>query len=221
MKINNVLGHIISIISPSECDSCGNGQAIYPFPICGNCISEIFSQEAPEEIISPLVKKIYSCLGYTPAVRCCVKSFKFHGNLKLKSFFKKIIGSHILSQGLRKEKYDMIMPIPLHRSRKRKRGYNQSEILSGIASSFLGIPVHPGILIKIRNTPPQSGLKKKERQKNLKGSFVVKNKNLTRGKSFLLVDDVMTTGATIEECANTLIKAGASSVSALTLSRVI
>jgi len=212
---------MLNVISPAECASCGENAPIYPFPVCSICVSSIISSGSPEKITSDITQKIYSCLEYTPAVKCCLKSFKFEGNKKLAAFFRKIIVSQLLSEELRKERYDVILPVPLHRSRKRKRGYNQSEILAEMISNSLGVPLRPDILIKIRNTPPQSGLRKTERKKNLKGSFSVTGKAFLASKSVLVVDDVITTGATIEECAATILNAGAGTVSAFTLARVI
>jgi competence protein ComFC len=220
MNINCLLGHMLNVISPAECASCGKNAPVYPFPVCSICVSDIISSGSPEKITSDITQKICSCLEYTPAVKCCLKSFKFEGNKKLAAFFRKMIISHMLSEKIRKEKYDVILPVPLHRSRKRKRGYNQSEILAEMVSTFLGVPLRSDMLIKIRNTPPQSGLGKTERKKNLKGSFDIADKAFLRRRSVLVVDDVMTTGATIEECAVTILNAGAATVSAFTLARV-
>ena len=220
MTAREIFTHILNVISPAECGSCGNGTAIFPFPVCENCICEILSSDTPDDIPLRLVKRTYACLEYTQAIKCCIKSFKFNGNRKLTSLFKRIIGSHILISGLRSKKLDLIIPVPLHNSRKRKRGYNQSGILSDIASTFLSIPVHSSSLVKTRNTPPQSGLGKQERSKNLRGSFAVTDKKAVLEKNVLLMDDVITTGATMEECARALLSAGACSVSALALARV-
>lgn len=216
-----IFAHVLNVISPHECGSCGDGLAFHPLPVCENCVSEILSSEGPVEVTLPLIKKTYSCLEYTPAVKCCIKSFKFSHNRNLFPLFKKVICSHILLSGMRNEKNDIILPVPLHISRRRKRGYNQSELLANMVSTFLALPVYTKLLVKTRNTPAQSGLKKRERSENLKGSFSVQDRPFLMEKSVLLVDDVMTTGATLEECASTLIKAGASSVSAFTLARVI
>jgi competence protein ComFC len=221
MNITMAVGHIINVISPSECGACKDGVSLYPLPVCQGCVSEILSSVFPNDITSPVAGQIRSCLEYTPAVKCCVKSFKFHGNKRMAELFKKVIGSRILSSGLRHENYDVILPVPLHNSRKRKRGYNQAEVLSEIVSTFLGKPLLPKVLIKTKNTPPQSGLNKRERSENLKGSFAVTESSLIRGKSVLLVDDVMTTGATIEECSKTLLKHGSEKVYAFTLARVV
>ena len=228
-----MLKYLLNVISPAVCPSCEKSRTVYPLPVCGGCYysiqartddADMLREKDPEKIdpdnsTSPL-KSEYSCLDYTRAVRCCVKSFKFYGNRDLIPLFRKTIGSYIIRSGLRKQGFDIILPVPLHRSRERKRGYNQSAMLGEIVSAFLSIPAYSEILIKDKNTSPQSALRKSERRVNLKGSFTVVNSSLIEKKNILIVDDVTTTGATVDECAYTLMKAGASSVSALTLARV-
>jgi len=114
---------------------------------------------------------------------------------------------------------DVIIPVPLHPSRLRQRGFNQSALLAQEMSRMLCVPVDLFSLRKIRATPPQVGLTMKERTKNVKGTFHVINGDHVKGKKVLLVDDVFTTGATISECARALRKAGATSVDVLTLAR--
>jgi competence protein ComFC len=221
MRVNDIARHALSVIFPSGCVSCGNERTVYPFPVCPGCVTEILSSDPPERMCSGRIKKTHSCLWYTPSVKCCIQSFKFRGNIALAGFFKRILRSYTLCSGIRKENHDIIVPVPLHRLRKRKRGYNQSEILAKMAADMLGIPVRADILTKVRNTPPQSGLTKTERNRNLKGSFAVADMSALKGKSVLLVDDVTTTGTTLEECARVLTASGASSISAFTLARVI
>ncbi len=220
MIISIALRHALNVVSPSLCASCGKKPASYPFPICLDCASEVLSSASPLAAQAGAAIKVHSCLEYTPPVRACLKSFKFNGNSSLADFFHRIIRSYILHSGLRKEKFDLIIPVPLHVSRKRKRGYNQSDLIAAGAASSLSAPLKSGLLVKTRNTPPQSGLGKKERSENLRGSFAVSDPSLVKGRTILLVDDIMTTGATVEECSSTLERCGSSMISALTLARV-
>lgn len=111
----------------------------------------------------------------------------------------------------------VIVPIPLHPSRQRKRGYNQSAILAGKLSCLTGIPVREDILFRIRNTKPQKMLGKSERKQNLKGAFAV-SRRWKGGENVLLIDDIYTTGATVEKAAEMLKMAGAQNVYFLTIS---
>ncbi|MFH1553198.1 MAG: phosphoribosyltransferase family protein [Candidatus Omnitrophota bacterium] len=119
------------------------------------------------------------------------------------------------------EAVDLIVPVPLHPSRRHTRGYNQSEIISEALSGRFSAPVCSHALIKTKNTVPQMGLSRKNRIKNLKNSFTVVDRLYLVGKSILLVDDIMTTGATLDTCAVTLLGAGAKEVFAFTLARTL
>ena len=117
---------------------------------------------------------------------------------------------------------DFIVPVPLHHWRLLKRRYNQAGLLAQQLGKLTDIPVLVDGLLRTRQTPTQGHLRRKERQENVKGAFTVKPSHLTRvkGKNIVLIDDVLTTGATLHECAKTLMKTGASKVNVLTLARV-
>lgn len=112
---------------------------------------------------------------------------------------------------------DEIIPIPLHPSRKRMRGYNQAEILASALSDLTGIPVRKDVLLRIKKTKPQKQLDSMERRSNLEGAFAVK-KEWTPCRNVLLIDDIYTTGSTVERSAKMLKKAGGENVYFLTIS---
>ncbi len=116
---------------------------------------------------------------------------------------------------------DLIVPVPLHIRRLREREFNQALLLARELSKRTGIPYHERTLRKIKDTPFQTALKGRERRKNVKGAFHVEKREEIKGKTILLVDDVYTTGATVNECARTLLKGGAARVAVLTLARAI
>lgn len=111
---------------------------------------------------------------------------------------------------------DVIIPVPLHRNRLQERGYNQSILLAKALSKRTGIPWE-NALIRLRDTPHQTGGNRMLRQHNLKGAFAVRKPFAIDGKKVLLVDDVLTTGATLLECSKTLRQAGAASVDSITV----
>ena len=118
---------------------------------------------------------------------------------------------------LRKWEIDEIIPIPLHSSRKRMRGYNQAEILASELSFLTGIPVRKDVLLRIRKTQPQKQLDDRERRQNLRGAFAVV-KGWDPCRNALLIDDIYTTGSTVERSAKMLRKAGCENVYFLTIS---
>lgn len=117
--------------------------------------------------------------------------------------------------------FDFLVPIPLHPKRKRKRGFNQAAVLARKLSRLIAIPWSESALRRVRDTAPQVGLSDSERLRNLHAAFECEDHALVAGKRLLLIDDVMTTGATLASAAAALVSAGATRVSALTLARAV
>jgi ComF family protein len=115
----------------------------------------------------------------------------------------------------------VIVPVPLWPARRRERGFNQSELLARRAARACGWPVDPTALVRLRDTPPQTELPARQRWINVSEAFAVGPQVDVRGRRVLLVDDVCTTGATIEACAMPLIEAGAAGVWALVIARSV
>jgi ComF family protein len=115
----------------------------------------------------------------------------------------------------------LVIPVPLHRARHRERGFNQSDVLAQGISQATGVAFGKGILKRKKNTKDQTHLNAQQRAENVKDAFVIKRPDLTNGKRAILVDDVMTTGATLNECAETLRAAGVKEVLAVTLAVVV
>jgi ComF family protein len=117
---------------------------------------------------------------------------------------------------------DVVVPIPLHRERLRWRGFNQAVPLARAIAAARGRPVDPFALTRQRPTPPQVGLLGAgDRRRNVRGAFAVRDRERVRGRTVLLVDDVMTTGATAHECAHVLRRAGARAVDVVVLARAL
>jgi ComF family protein len=116
---------------------------------------------------------------------------------------------------------DLIMPVPLHPARLRGREFNQSLLLADQLARHLSRPVSASHLIRVLATDPQTTLSRHERLRNLRQAFEVRNPEAIAGQRILLVDDVFTTGTTLNECAKTVLKADAASVCVLTLARTI
>lgn len=116
-------------------------------------------------------------------------------------------------------KVDMVIPIPIHRTRMIERGFNQSEELSRLLCKRISVPLESNALLRIRNTRHQVSLPQDKRMLNIKGAFTVPQPGLVMGKRVLLVDDVFTTGSTLNEAAKVLKESGAESVFVYTLAR--
>ena len=146
--------------------------------------------------------------------------FKYHNRRSYGTVFaremERVYGGWIRACGI-----EVILPVPLHPSRKRKRGFNQAEILARELSGLTGIPARADVLYRIKKTRPQKmlgpGERSRERAESLRGAFAVKGK-WSPCKNVLLIDDIYTTGATVERAAKMLKKAGVQNVYFLTIS---
>lgn len=195
------------------CASCG-----YPFDhavvgisafdlLCAACLAR-----------RPAYATARSAFQYDEASRPMILAFKHGGHTDRVDFFAAQLhraGRVALSEA------DLIMPVPLHRLRLLQRRFNQSALLARALSKRCGVPVDPHTLLRIRRTPSQGGLSAKGRRRNVQGAFTVSDKTHIKGQRIVLIDDVMTTGATLESCARTLKRAGAARVDVLCLARVV
>lgn len=149
-----------------------------------------------------------------------ILQFKFQNKVGLgKPLARELIAQ--VPNGLNLSAYDLILPVPLHKTHQKQRGYNQAEILAKYLARHYHIPLILNNLIRIREIKAQSQIKGHQARKdNVKNAFRVKNSQIIDGQRVILVDDVFTTGATVNECSKMLKQAGAHVVCALTLSRV-
>jgi ComF family protein len=164
---------------------------------------------------------------YTGNLRQAVLRLKFGGDERLGARLGELLASpwDALPQ-VGEFASPLIVPVPLHASRRRERGFNQSDLLAAGLVRALGRqnagaapPVAKACLRRKRATPPQTGLSVAARRENLQGAFEVVKPQAVRGRRIVLVDDVMTTGATLSACARALKRAGAAQVMGLTLAR--
>ena len=116
---------------------------------------------------------------------------------------------------------DSIIPVPLHPRRLRWRGFNQSVILAREVGRMWGVPIDPFVLLRTKETLPQTQLPEEERRRNVRQAFTVDPTKSLKGKSLLVLDDVYTSGATVNECSRTLVRAGAKKVYVFTLARTV
>ncbi len=168
--------------------------------VCGECLKQ-----------PPHFSKVVNFGLYSDALSEAIHLLKFSGLKRLAGPLGKLL-TELPIHGM-----DGIVPVPVTRKTLKERGFNQTLLLSMRVSRHFKIPVHMDVLNKKRDTPPQIGLGAKERINNLKNVFEVKGRiNKMR---LLLLDDVMTTGATVRECSKALMKAGAEEVVVVTLAR--
>jgi ComF family protein len=158
--------------------------------------------------------------AFEGSLQAAIHRWKYEGKTHLTSFF-----SDWMAEGLNRywelNSLDFLIPVPLHPRRLRERGFNQAHLLVKELSRRTDIPYLKTILRKKKPTLPQVNLSGVERERGLRGAFHVVEKEELLGKSVLLVDDVYTTGATVNECSKVLVRGGAERVDVLTLAHAI
>ena len=183
--------------------------------LCLECRSRIEEIHREFNMKSEFVHSCYSSLFYNNFIREAIHSFKFEDQSYLYRPLFKYMMETVRTYGL--HDVDLVVPVPVHFRKEAMRGYNQAYLLAKPISMAIGKPLGRKCLVKKRWTPDQNTLSAYARKSNLKDSFRVKNGESIRGGKILLVDDILTTGSTLRECARTLKQAGAREVVALTL----
>lgn len=183
--------------------------------VCSECYEKLNFVYKEVEIDSIYLDRTFYALRYNRYLRELIHDFKFNG----KSYLYKPFAEFIIHMIDKKElnNVDLIMYIPIHRRKEAIRGYNQSELLADYISKKLQIPISKGNLIKKKWTKEQNTLDRIQRLGNLKDSFFLKNSEEIRGKKILLIDDLITTGATFNESSKTLKTNGVKDIIALAL----
>ncbi len=193
----------IEFVLPPICPHCG-------YPSSDNALCYRCQRDAPA------IDGIRSVAFFEPPVRNAIHTLKYRGLRSVATPLASLMADYYRRNPL---PADVIVPVPLHRDRLRERGYNQSDLLAHALGAEIGLPVRKGLLVRTRATPPQVELDASERKQNMAGAFQCPKTEAAAGLRMLLIDDVCTTGATLEACSLVLHHAGAKSVWALTLGR--
>ncbi len=225
--LTRAAGPLLDLIFPRTCAGCGREGGY----LCDECEAVIPRLEPPLCRLCSTPSRSSLCgwcktanqpfdgitapYRWTGVVQELVYALKYRNVRASAPRLAELMSDHLMESSI---PADVIAPVPLHPSRERERGYNQSELLARGISKSTGIPVANGVLARIRNTPPQVSMSTpEERRRNVVGAFTCVGD--VAGKRVLLVDDVVTTGATVAECAAQLRQAGAVSVWVLSFGR--
>lgn len=157
---------------------------------------------------------------YTAELSAVIQGMKFLGRRNLAELLSPLLTGTFYDTWAREE-MDLVAAVPLHARRKRERGYNQSELLARSLAAQIALPYEKNVLVRVRATLPQVGLSDSQRQDNVRGAFRCPDPARVSKKRILLVDDVMTTGATAASAAKALLDGGALRVSVLTVARAL
>lgn len=205
---------LLDILYPPKCAFCGRLLEDSAVRICDGCVSSLPYTDG-KCADARFVSRVRAPLYYENDVRQALLRFKFHSSPYLAETFGGMIAEEVRRDP--PMDFDILSWIPLSRRRKRKRGYDQAELLCRAAGKKLGYPAI-STLRKKRDVPAQSGLNSaEERRANISGCYEAIDPNAIRGKRILLIDDIVTTGSTLSEAAKMLLLAGAEEVFASTV----
>ena len=204
------------------CQACARQFVAADSPICTRC-GLIFKSRQGEDHLCGDCLASEKPFGMARAAGVCdqslmsvIHAYKYDGKVQLAGPLSKLLTA-VYERHWQPGAIDLVLPVPLHPARLRKRGFNQAWLL---VKSWAAFAVRD-LLQRTRRTPSQTCLGRKERLKNVRGAFTVKDPAIVENRHVLLVDDVYTTGATVQECARILKKCGAAQVDILTVGRAV
>ena len=213
---------------------CGPCDAALPWivpPICLRC-GEPFEVVVPEDAARFAERVCAACRAHPPAyevaraaflfdgpIRKAIHALKFNGRREIAMPLAVLLHRHATGLEGFLAGIDAVVPLPLHPRRLRERGYNQAEALAAPFAALAGLPLERSLLIRSRETAPQVGLDRNARRANVQDAFAVSEPARAVGRSFMILDDVMTTGATLNSAAHAIRGVGATFVRVATVAR--
>ena len=219
MRNLKLVPFILNLIYPPTCGICGKLNSNF---LCNKCQKQLESQakfkiEKNQDTHYYFQEHLY-IFEYPGMIRKVILNYKFKDKSYLyKTIVKFLLKNQNFFQIL--EFYDIIIPVPISKERKKERGYNQSELIAKEIARNALIEYNNQCLFKTKNIIEQSKLNKEERQKNIQGVYELRNRTMLQGKKILLIDDIYTTGSTVNECSRTLIQAQPEKIGILTLAK--
>ncbi len=200
----------------SVCSVCWNSLEIEVKPYCSECRLDLDIGQTHN--CSAYLDRVYSLGLFDGNFQELIHQFKYKGKVSA----GKSLGIRLARELKKQQVSDVayLVPVPLHKARKRERGFNQSEIVAESLGAELNLKVEKNILSRIKNTKDQTKLSIEERKQNVAGAFQVRDtRQILSDKKVILVDDVITTGATLNECAKVLKQAGVKEILAVTIAK--
>ena len=223
---------LFDLVFPPLCGGCGKSGSL----LCSSCATQFLPLRPPlcQLCHNPLtlagncqrcryhplaLNGLRVAYAFKDPLRTCIHNLKYHGHVRLASPLGLLLAQTYRACNIQA---DMIIPVPLHLTRLRERGYNQAQLLAQVCAQAVGVPLNAALLQRTRATQAQVQLRGYERLSNMAGAFCCSSPIATKSllkRKVVIVDDVCTTGATLEACATPLFAAGASEVWGLVLAR--
>lgn len=202
------------------CDECWNSIKLIEEPFCAICGRPFTESEKICEKCKkspPIFSKARAIARYNETIRQAIHLLKYEKKRVMLKYMSALVRER-LPDLLVIEDYDYLLPVPLHKKRLRERGFNQAELIGRIVEKSSNVQMDSDNLVRIRNTLPQSNLEtSKEKHQNVQKAFVFRNPEKIKAKKVLIVDDILTSGATVSEITRVLMRANAGQVDVFTL----
>ena len=223
----NILSPLVHLFYPHVCTGCGSDLVEEDNLLCLKCINDLPHTNFAMHTGNPVEKIFWGRLALTAAmsefyfakgtlIQTLIHAFKYNSNIDIGMYLGAMMGSSLLSNN-RFTKIDALVPLPLFADKEFKRGYNQATILCKGISEVTNIPVLINNVVRKRFTETQTKKHRTERWENVESSFEINHPKEIKGKHVLLVDDVVTTGATLEACGAEILKVEGARLSIATL----
>jgi len=227
LPLTEIKNSLLHLIFPHVCDGCGSDFVNEESRLCLRCLSALPETNFEQHEGNPVEKIFWGRLPIIQAaahlyftkeslVQHLMHQFKYKGNKELGLQLGRMMGIG-LKNSRRFDNINALIPLPLFPSKEKRRGYNQATVLCEGIAEILSLPVLKNIITRPQHTETQTKKGRIERWKNIEGKFQLENPTTVQNKHVLLVDDVITTGATLEACGNELLKAENVQISVTTL----
>jgi ComF family protein len=214
--LKTLFNNTIHLLYPHVCSGCGSDLLNKDSLLCLSCINELPHTRFASQPGNPAEKIFWGRLPITAAhcqfyfekeslIQHLIHQLKYKNNRAVGIYLGEVMGKTLLNSE-RFTAIDYLIPLPLFTDKERKRGYNQAKIICDGMAAIMNIPVITSNVIRQRFTQTQTRKHRTERWENVAGSFAVKNPEVLKGKNILLVDDVITTGATLEACGSVILQ---------------
>lgn len=226
--LKNLFADTVHLFYPHICTGCGSDLLPETNLLCLKCITNLPRTNFAQHANNPIEKIFWGRLPLVAAhsefyfakeslLQHLIHQLKYKGNQQIGMYLGGLMGTSLLNSN-RFNKLDYLVPLPLYPDRERKRGYNQAMVICNGMSAVMNVPVLSASISRKKFTETQTKKHRTERWENVEGSFVINDPEKLEGKNLLLVDDVITTGATLEACGSMLTNMNGVRLSVATLS---